>query len=776
MRYKKVLFLFFLIQSLFSYSQEIPIGQWRDHLSYRSAIAVAKGNNKVYCATEGALFSYNISDNSTERINKINGLSDVKINNIGFNNYNNTLLIAYQNANVDLLSNSSVYNLADIKREPDLGNKMINDVFFLNQYAYLACGFGIVLIDTEKKEVKDTYKFGTNGANINVYDVSSDGTTLYAATENGVYTASLNNPNLNYYGSWTKLTTIPAGLYNNLEFFQNKIFAAYVTPGNTSQSDTVYEFDGSAWTVFFVDGNLKKIKVFDNYMTLTLQYAVRCYDQNLIAIKQINGAYGFTYNSFRDAIVDSNQLFWIADAEKGLVKAVVDYNTESIFPNGPYTNDAPFMQSEKDKIWVTAGNFNDAWGNIYSPGRAYYFSSEKGWNTIKGYQNPLAMNLDSAHDFVSVAIDADNTDHAYISSYRKGIFEMKNGEAVKLYDLSNSSLAPTPGNNGTYAPALTLDKDKNLWASNTSLSDLLSVRKADGNWKAFNFSFINLGSSPHPGKVMVTQSGQKWMILHGGGIIVYNDDGSFPAANTANTKKLTNEAGKGGLPSSEVYCMAEDQDNTIWVGTDKGVAVFYSPDAIFNSNSGWDAQQILIEQDGHTQILLETQLVTAITVDGANRKWVATQSSGVFLFSPDGKKELAHFTTENSPLFSNEILSMTINAESGEIFFGTTNGIISYKSDATGGSDEFEQVYSYPNPVKENYEGPIAIKGLVRNVDVKITDITGTLVYQTKALGGQAIWYGKNFKGEKVHTGVYLVFCSNEDGSKTYVTKILFIN
>ena len=255
---------------------------------------------------------------------------------------------------------------------------------------------------------------------------------------------------------------------------------------------------------------------------------------------------------------------------------------------------------------------------------------------------------------------------------------------------------------------------------------------------------------------------------------MFDENGTW-ATGDDKMKKLTSLPGNGNLPSNEVECLAEDQDGEMWVGTDKGIAVFYCPDQVFSS-SGCDAQQIFIQQDGHTQILLETEVVNTIAVDGANRKWIATQNSGAYLMSADGTQQIEHFTVENSPLLSNEIRSLAINPKTGEVFFGTADGIISYKSDATEGLEDYTDVYVYPNPVKPGYEGPIAITGLIENAIVKITDISGGLIYQTKALGGQAIWYGKNFKGEKAHSGVYMVFCSNDDGSKTFITKILLVN
>jgi ligand-binding sensor domain-containing protein len=224
-----------------------------------------------------------------------------------------------------------------------------------------------------------------------------------------------------------------------------------------------------------------------------------------------------------------------------------------------------------------------------------------------------------------------------------------------------------------------------------------------------------------------------------------------------------------------VFCIAKDLDGEIWIGTDKGIAVFYSSENVFTDDN-YDAQQILVELDGYVQYLLELETVTAIAVDGSNKKWIGTQNAGVFLVSADGTEQIYHFTEDNSPLFSNTITSIAINNETGEVFFGTNKGIISYKNTATIGATEYSNVYAYPNPVRKDYNGLIAIKGLVRDVNVKITDISGTLIFETKAEGGQAIWNGKNFYGVKAQTGVYLVFCSNEDGSETIVAKILFIN
>ena len=261
----------------------------------------------------------------------------------------------------------------------------------------------------------------------------------------------------------------------------------------------------------------------------------------------------------------------------------------------------------------------------------------------------------------------------------------------------------------------------------------------------------------------------------GAGIFVYNDNNTIGNPNDDQYKILSTNIGSGNLPSLQTYCFAEDLEGEIWVGTDNGIAVFYDPAAVF-SGYNFDAQQILITEGDYGQYLLSEERVKCITIDGANRKWVGTEKSGVFLLSEDGTEEILHFTKNNSPLFSDNIVDIVINPENGEVFIGTENGLISYRSNATEGVATQNSTKVFPNPVKETYNGPIAISGLVTDANIKITDISGNLVFETFANGGQAIWNGKNKNGERSSTGVYLVFSTDLYGEQKMVSKILFIH
>jgi hypothetical protein len=227
---------------------------------------------------------------------------------------------------------------------------------------------------------------------------------------------------------------------------------------------------------------------------------------------------------------------------------------------------------------------------------------------------------------------------------------------------------------------------------------------------------------------------------------------------------------------SFVYSIAEDNDGNIWVGTDQGPLVYYNPEKVFETDL--KASRIMIPRNdgsGFADPLLETEMITSIAVDGANRKWLGTYNSGAHLLSPDGTIQLRNYNEQNSPVLSNSILSLAVDNKTGDVWFGTSKGIQSVRGDATAGGENFSKVYAFPNPVREDFAGNVTITGLMRDTQIRITDISGNLVYETISDGGQATWDMKTYNGKRVATGVYLVFCSNSDGSQSTVTKILVI-
>lgn len=758
--------------------QNIGIGQWRLHLPYKNCIDVTGNRDQIYGATESGLFILNQADNSIELLNKVNGLSDINVKTISWNETTKSLFVGYKNANIDIVKGKTIVNIPDIKRAQIVGNKTINGVYFIGSLAYLACGFGIVVVDMDRLEIKETYYIGPNGSYIEVYDIVSDANNIYAATETGVFWASLSNPNLANFSSWTRYLALPVATYNHLAIFSNHLLANKFAP--TFQDDVLYRmnFSTQLWDTM---PNMINYEVKD---IITDGSGIYLYIAEKYGVFLFNTAFdppqiGYTYFPPNGPGPNPNALFfdpnfaiWVGDQNYGMVKMPYLNLGTPYSPDGPRTASVFDMSMEDGHLIVAPGGKNDAWGNIYNIDGVFSFN-QGDWITYNGTINSA---FDTIWDILSCAQVPEESDHFFLGSWGRGLVEVSGTNVLGVYNNLNSTLRINPATSDHVdVGGIGFDADKNLWMTNSFVTTCLNVRKANGTWQAFDFTGI-ISTGTTVGNILVTTNGQKWMILpRGAGMLVFDDNETLSNTSDDKKKKLGFTTGAGNISGGDVLCMAEDKDGEIWVGTDEGICVFYSPESVFNS-SGFDAQQILIEQDGYVQILLETQVITAIAVDGANRKWIGTESGGVFLMSEDGTKQVLQFNTENSPLLSNTITSIVIDKTSGEVFFGTDKGVISYRSDATEGGETNGEIYAFPNPVKPEYDGPIAIKGLVKDADVKIADVRGNVVYQTKALGGQAIWNGRNFKGERAATGIYLVFITNEDGTETAITKILFVN
>jgi len=753
---------------------QIAIGEWRDHLPYLHTISVVEAGDKIYCATEYSLFYYNKTDYSISRLTKVNGLSDIGISSISYNETYKALLVAYSNANIDLIKGNKIINVSDIKRKPILGNKTINNILFVDKLAYLACGFGIVVLDIDKEEFPEPiYYIGENGSQINVLDVTFGMDSLYAATESGIYKAYINSPNLADFASWSvDQHLFPNKYYNLIGYFSGNLIVNNENEGYNTDTAFVYNYGTSKWSKFSGLNNYRKhsFKTLYNKLLLTSEGTVDIYNSALeseMVIVQPNGVY---LNS-RDAAIDKDNNIWVADYNVGLIKTTTGFDGEFISPNGPYATDVFDMSVAGKDIWVAAGGHASNWGKLYNSKGVYSFDNKtwKSYNRFNGY-----TAFDTISDMVCVAVDPTNNARAYVGTWQSGVMEFLNGQITTIYDHRNSSLQKWPAGDYVAVSGLAFDNNYNLWVANSGAPAMISVKQTNGDWTSFSLG--SGASGTDIGKMMVDSYNQKWILMRAdNSLLVFSENGTISDPTDDKTKILTNATGYGSLPGSKILSFAQDLDGELWLGSNEGIGVIYSPENVFTGGN-YDAQRILVEVGGYVQYLLEAETVTAIAVDGANRKWIGTERAGVFLLSPDGTEEIQHFTAENSPLYSNAIIDIEIIGDTGEVFFGTEAGIISYKSTATNPLPTNNDVVVYPNPVREGYSGTIAIRGLVKNADIKITDVSGTLIYATRAEGSQAVWNGRNFKGRKAQTGVYLVFSTDDTGTEKLVTKILFIN
>ncbi len=771
-----LIFIYFLLigNQLFAQSK---INEWTDHLSYNNANSVAKVGDIVYVSNGNGLGKYNTSDNSTEKYTKINGLSDVGIKLIKVNETTNDLFVLYNNANIDIIKPSGqIINISDIKRKSIQGKKTLNEIFFNGSIAYVACGFGIIKLDIEKNEIKDTYIVGTATSNYEVFEVTQNDTALFAATKNGVFYGNLQS-NLSFYQNW-KLLNIgnAAGPYNSIINFNGVITTNYSERIKSNQSfkDTVYQLTQTGWIKYpYISGSENK-KLY-NYTKNGLlfvndQWGVRVIKENGIGIDYIS-SYQFENSGaiVNDVFYDSNANYWIADGRYGLVKTKGSYPApaEKITFNGPETNLVNEMAINDGLLYMAPTDLGDLWNNQYQQPFAHVFQNNE-WTKL---------NTPQVYDITCVAVDPNDKNHSVFGCWGPGIVELNGNNITKIHNYNNSTLSAAYGSvSDTRIGGVAFDKESNLWAVSSLNKSFLNIKKKDNTWTKFDFPFAQT-INPQAGRILIDKSNQVWIIIaRGAGMMVFNPTTALnqPILNQ-NTKIINTDIGSGALPTNDIYSMIEDVDGKIWVGTGKGITVFNNPEAVFTS-ANWDSKQILIDSDGQVKILLENDIIRTIAVDGINQKWVGTSSSGVYCLSPDGQKEIFHFTTDNSPLYSNYINDIVFDDVSGDVFIGHELGIQSFKTKNIKGFEEFTNVHAFPNPIRPGFQGNVYITGLIDEANVKITDVAGNLVWQTTSTGGRIEWNLQNFEGKRAASGIYIIHCASASGDKSALTKLLIVN
>jgi hypothetical protein len=745
-------------------SGQIAVGGWRTHLPYQSANIVMVTDNKVYCSSTGGLFFYGLSDNSLETLSKTDGLSDNGVVAMSWSEEEQLAVFAYGNANLDIMRNNRFINIPDIMKKQIPGDKSVYNITFLNGKAYLSCGFGIVVLDLNRLEISETYIIGDDGDQLKVNQVVSDGTNIYAVTDQGIRTAEIANPFLIDFNSWELIDNLPdpAGVYSDAAFFNGRLFTVYNDP---SGNDRIFYLENESWYEVeqLAGKECNELRKSGDYLVFAGKQGVRIMSRDFIIVRQ------YESGNPRSAVIDPDAVLWIADNGSGLVRVGADNRASSIKPNGPYSGIAFDMKSSGEKLYTVTGGVTANWNNLFRAGVLQTFSEQQ-WS--------YKYNSDF-RDLIALAIDPEEPERLYAASWGYGLVEYLEGLPQTIYDESNSSLQNLiPGGDFIRIGGLAFDRDNNLWMNNTGVSEPISVLKSDGAWLSFRAGGI-LSDYNALGDMLITADGHLWGILpRGKGLFALNFNGTLEDEEDDEYKLVSVVDKNGRVITNDVYSFAEDLNGNLWLGTNQGILVMYSPGRLFTDGTVI-AQEILVPRNDGTDYadpLLETQKITDIEVDGSNRKWIGTAAGGAFLVSENGQEQIYHFNTGNSPILSNSITDICVDGKTGEVFFGTDKGIISFRGEATSGASNYANVRVFPNPVRETYDGPIAISGLVAETTVKITDIGGNLVNEIRSLGGQAIWDGTDFNGNRVATGVYLVFLANRAATAAHVTKILFIH
>lgn len=766
-------FVVFLLGMLFSYAQMTP-GDWESLISLSATKQVAVAGSKVYFMAQSGIFYYDRTDNQLVSLTKNEGLSELEFSSIGYNAAAQKLVIAYANSNIDIVDlKGKITQMADIKRKNINGDKTIYGIYNNKQYCYLACGFGIVVIDLYKMEVRDTYIIGDNGNYLAVYGVAIGDNNLYAATKSGIKYAA-NWHNLLDYSVWHSISD-PALKESDFRFIRygmGRVWAAHISD-EWFKSMTYSARENASWSTSFP--SMQDIRCFDilgDSAYYSSHNGIFIFNKEGFLVQSIE-TYPFAQENLKIDPVwiapERDGTIWIADQNYGAI-CYKSGNFQRFPFDGPISNSIFSMKIQDGTLWTCNGGRSPVWAGVYYKPVIQKFDDDQ-WTCYDQYN---VTDLENMRDIVQILPVPNETDHFYAASCGYGIMEMKDGKMVNHFTDRNSSLKNYLSSEGYIRiGGMAFDSGGNLWASNSLVDSKLHKMDPSGKWTAY--SLTDLSGNLNVGELLITHDQNIWMqVPRNNGIFVMSTDGTKKRYITV-TSLFSNGTVSATTIMNDVYSMIEDLDGRIWIGTSNGIAVYNYPSRVFDTNPLYASQPAVDMDDGKFHPLLQNQTVTAMAVDGGNQKWCGTKNSGLFLVSDDGTQQLEHFTTENSILISNNITSLAYDGTSGILYVGTDLGLMRYKTKTIDGKSGFDQVYAYPNPVRETYTGDIYITGLMADSNVKITDVNGHLVYETTSEGGQATWPGTDLAGRRVNTGIYLVFCASDDGSESAVTKILFI-
>ena len=780
---KKYLIIYlFSLMSVWAVAQT-AIGEFRSHVSMNKFLSVAADGETVYAASDNGLFlldkgTMNEEEPQISTWTKVDGLSDIDIVKIYFDRQNEVLIISYDNGNIDVVRHDKLINIRDVKDKSMSGSKRLRNCRSFGNIAYFVYPFGIVMIDLKELMITDTWFTKRENRQLVPTDVAIWNQRCYVSTEEGLFSMPLTSPVISDFSQWDKETGWDISLLSPNEggVFVVKKAASQSTP------DSLFVLSSDGWS-FSGKSGLSISHLMSQGDTLAVCYwdGVELLDADGERIYFANWYENGLYPDARECVLDGDNI-WVADHVYGLVRNNMTYYSHSFFKApGPYTDYVEGMASRNGVVAVVHGSRKGS--TAFSP--SYRFPAIS-WlqNQSWAYNSGDFLTYDPnklTFDLTAIAINPLDETEWSVASWGNGIFKCKNQHVVAHYNAANS-LLDSINDGSTYVSGLQYDKKGNLWMTNSYSQKMLKMLEPDGTWHAYNIStgvVTNDINEVVAEQLLVDSHGYKWVNFPRDAtynrypLIAFSDNGTYNNLGDDRFARIDmNVAAE--VNSSSVYCMAEDLDGEIWIGTDKGVKVIYYPEKVFTGNAY--PRNILLEQDGYVSVLLEYEQVTAIAVDGANRKWIGTGKAGVFLMSEPGQEQLLHFTEEDNPLFSNQIESICINQQTGEVFFATAKGLVSYRGTATAGFETYEDNLVYPNPVPHGYAGMVAVNGLKANSLCKITDSSGRLVWQGYSHGGQLVWDGKDHYGNRPASGVYYVMVSDEDGKEKIVTKFVFIN
>lgn len=747
---------------LFFYGQKTPpVGTWQHHFGPRIFSQIEKIGNDIYTNGEYAIYRFDSKKQEIDFLNKPKGLSDYFIQYIRYDENAKKLIVIYENSIIDIIDFSGnakkIESNYDIFNEIFIGRKNINEIKFISDKIYLASTMGIIVLDYKNNDIKETYVIGDNGTNANVYSVDRFNNKYYAIVNSKLKEAIDNQAiNLQNYASWTASTALPNDSFQKLIASDKKLFCF--------SDKKLYQYDGSNFLILNI---LDSTKVYHSFKKINNDiytiYHILDTNKNVIGsrIDKINNnSVSLVYQS-NDRILDitysvDNELFVSGN---GVYKVENNSKKYADFKIAPY-KESYKLQYVNNRLIMNTGILKttiDAL-RVYS---GFYEYLDNGWNHAGLWDFPI-YNYQTHMSLV------ERNGERYRAFVFGGMVKEQNGTTT-VFDSRNSLLEGLEQDNSV--TDMQLDKNTNIiWLTAKSSATPLKSIDINGKWR--NHPITKVVTTSEIRKLFIDKYSNKWILTRNQGIVFFNEkDIDDPNDDVIYLIKNIN-TGDCKLDVSSSYCIAEDKYDNIWVGADKGIAAIYGCNYNINEPCSFNIPGQTIKNpnnpsDSTYECAFLNSQVTAMAIDGGNRMWIGTAGSIFYLDEGLSVKyegissEFLKFTEVNSPFPGKAVYDILVHPKTGEVFFSTEIGLISYVGQSTAEYNEnASNLFVTPNPVPKDYNGLISLDGMPDNSIFKITDNVGNLIYQGRTNGTRIVWDGLDLNGNRPPTGVYFVFAA----------------
>ncbi len=740
--------------------------RWIDLFSYRNIHSVALDGERVIGCADNAVFVFDPADGKYRKFSTVQGLSGQDLQQIYYHDPTGQLFVVHDGGRIELIRPDD----GKVKKEQGLflahipdDQKHVRAIISNGSVLYLAMPYGLTEYRMDPQGFGDTYRLGPGGTDMGVNDVVVFQGRIYAATEgNGILSVDVNEP---YKGDLSRWQQIDGGTWNLLAVFGGRLMGIKAGELYEIAGGTVVHWQHFPSAAVAMTANADKLFV-------GLSDRILVYDASINPVQTINRFQGRSFRVQCLAAKDGN--LYAGTREQGILHWDFTANsTAQILPDGPLYNHPFAADAYNGNLWVVYGDYDQ----LYNPYPLDYYGIS---HLTGGQWYNIPYSAFGKVSLTDVKINRNDTTQVFIGSFHQGLLEFRHGSLYQTYDPTNSTLQPIvinghPLTDYRVSP-LVWDTDGNLWMFEGLVMDEVHRFDLSNNaWNAYSFSSImNTAYNEGAADMQFDRSGNLWIATHRLGVVGLNPG-------TGDLVVLTEQNDipyEGGYRNTQAT--AVDKDNTLWIGTLRGLRILPNPENAFN-DPGVKTQPIIIElaelhgQDNQGVELMANQEITEIVVDGANNKWIGTTNAGLFYVSADGQETIYHFTAENSPLPGNAIFDVAVDPVTGVVYISTDKGLIGFRGDATEGKDNLDKAYVYPNPLNQKRHQRLIIRNLMSDISVKITDIEGNLVWETRSRGGTVEWDLRNFSGRKVATGVYLILLTDDDTTHTKVLKALIV-